>query len=1166
MIRVPNSFIVVIIILTFSTINAQTQPPYSDYCEMVARDIQGNKHGFIAGNLLYYVGGQASAEWDILEHETLGFTHGFFRDGRSRGHGIITDEYGTGNDKWGWEFYRKTKIAYGSVISGTKYTNPIPIQMIWRPDKTTCVYSVGGVTVTEKKFITNNDVLVSIITSSQPVTLEFEGSSFVNTGFIPTWDGDPGGIPFSQIRSAIASFDSNYNAIHIIEDGTVMVKPNWGTPAVEGDLMYDGMHVVLSSNADISTSNSISRDSEGRQNYSFQIPCDENGVAIAFAMGDDYENTVTRVDSVLSDPEAYLFEKTDYMNDLLNEQIPYFRCSDEQVEQVYYYLWSLYFMYYIDVGKGWEKYPHTQTAVNNFMGLHNFDAYAFIPIGSWARNKEYFAYGNALTWKFLLPYKNDLGMLPDNLGIDWYSPVWMSLNGHVEGSWQIFEHSGDVAFLDSIYTFYRELYWQGITPNWGIGINALDILITMANELGQSGDTTHWQSMKDDMLPGWYAGWDNHNFYGFSSSKDILNLASMMYYGMPDEWARKMVNNWAMNSEVGYLDEVPLKIRAKDSPQIPPFNVSTLSTYLAVEGMFRHHCDEDAIFCTLGHINGMVKDFGYPVTPEAWDENNDPWGDMYYNWDGAMLLLLIEQIGGIHYSFADSTFIVSDHLPKSWEFEEWYIPIVKGGETEWTHVRIDRNKTGSDVTKSITVSGNSQDKLYIQPWLEDRELLMATPMDYDLNNPSGHAGFSFGNAADASVSLTLGINQKPTGIFLDSNTISENSPIGTVIDVLRSKDQDAGDTHSYSFARGGNNEDSTSFMIFGDTLKSAEIFDYEVKSIYELGIRSTDNSGSYYEEYFNIRVEDGYEGPDTTVTDTLTETFTGPDFDLGQAPEGYWDLEGVAGTFNGSGQYTISTNSDFVGLTGDIGQGSFEAIVDVDSILWTADYSKVVWGIYDGDANAFIYFVEKGNTWMSLIVDLVTEAGNTRPVNVPISTPNAVKLRIQWTEETKDWRVWYGLNGAEPTIEPSGSPITTYPVTSQIERFTSIGVGQWNEGAVSAELDYFRIIRDMPITSIDQETSQIPEQFSLSQNYPNPFNPMTKIRFTLPQTEDVLLIIYDLLGRRIKTLVNNRLQAGQHMVEWDGKDDTGNQVSSGLYFYQIQCADYTKVRKMLLVR
>ena len=68
-------------------------PPYTDYCKMLEKDISGVQHGFIAGNKMYYVGGQTGAFWEgILEEETIGFTHPFFRDMRSRGFGIINDD------------------------------------------------------------------------------------------------------------------------------------------------------------------------------------------------------------------------------------------------------------------------------------------------------------------------------------------------------------------------------------------------------------------------------------------------------------------------------------------------------------------------------------------------------------------------------------------------------------------------------------------------------------------------------------------------------------------------------------------------------------------------------------------------------------------------------------------------------------------------------------------------------------------------------------------------------------------------------------------------------------------------------------------------------------------------------------------------------------------
>lgn len=1147
---------------------SQTTPPFTDYCEMLARDIQNKKHGFLAGNLLYYVGGQASADWDIIEHETLGFTHGFFRDGRARGQGRVVDVTGFGHDMWGWEFYRKTKVAYGTVIFGAQqFENPVPTSIIWRPDKMICTYQLSGVTVTEHKFISNEDVLVSIITSSQPVTLEFNGHSFVNTNNIPTFDGDPPNTPFSQQRTATASFDSANNAIHITEGGTIMTKIDFGRPAVEGQLMYHSMSVALSSTADISGTYSLHSDNEGRQVYSFRVPCDQSGVAIAFAMGDDYAETIGRVTDALANPDAALQSKTDLLNDWLNYQIPYFRCSDSLVEQTYYYLWSLYFLYMIDVAKGWELYPHTQTAVNNFLGLHAFDAYAFVPIGSWTVDKAFFAYGNALNWKFLLPFKTDHGAVPDNFGYTWYSPVKIQINGQVEGAWQIYEHSADLVYLNDIYAFYKELYWNHMNLSWGIGVNALNTLIKMANATGNSGDTAHWESMRDAMIPGWENGWDGVNFYGPSAVRDIWNITSLMYWGMPDEWARKMVNNWVMNSQEGYLGQVPINVRAKDSPQIPPFVVSTLSTYLVVEGMYRHHTDSDANFCTLGHIEGMNRDFGFPVTPEAWDQNYAPWGDMYYNWDSAILLLLIERIAGIRYSVIDDEFVVSDHTPKVWDFAEIIVPVVSGENTDWMRVLIEKVALDSGVTKTISVTGNTLGNLHIQPWLEDRELISSDPPNFTANQPPGHVDFDLGSAADAMVTVELSGNQKPTGIFLSDFGVPEMEPAGTAVALLSSKDADDADTHTYHLASGEGDEDNASFNIVQNTLVTAEEFDFETKNVYHIRLRTRDNNGGSYEESFVIRVEDVFEPPDTTVTDTLIESFDGPEFDLGAAPGGFWELVGNGGAFNGQGQYTVFTNENQIGLRGTIGAGSFTAHWEISNIDWIADFAKVNWEFWDDGGNAILFFLEKGDNWMKFIVDMRTNGNNfVRKINLNIATPTSAKLKVQWIEESKEWRVWYGLNGADATTEPAGSPLTDYILPAQPERYILLQAGQWNDGEVSADFDYFEIIRDVPVGIVRETDNHLPAQFDLGQNYPNPFNPSTQIAFSLPTTARVILAIHDILGRKIRTLLNQTVTPGHYQVTWDGRDENGKQVASGLYIYRIRAGNYYKNRKMLLIR
>ena len=72
---------------------------------------------------------------------------------------------------------------------------------------------------------------------------------------------------------------------------------------------------------------------------------------------------------IITKDRKMLTGKTVEMNRQLNEEIPKFRCSDLKFEEIYYYLWSIYLMYYIEVGKGWEKENHTQTAINNFLGI-----------------------------------------------------------------------------------------------------------------------------------------------------------------------------------------------------------------------------------------------------------------------------------------------------------------------------------------------------------------------------------------------------------------------------------------------------------------------------------------------------------------------------------------------------------------------------------------------------------------------------------------------------------------------------------------------------------------------------------------------------------------------------------------------------------------------------
>jgi uncharacterized delta-60 repeat protein len=112
-------------------------------------------------------------------------------------------------------------------------------------------------------------------------------------------------------------------------------------------------------------------------------------------------------------------------------------------------------------------------------------------------------------------------------------------------------------------------------------------------------------------------------------------------------------------------------------------------------------------------------------------------------------------------------------------------------------------------------------------------------------------------------------------------------------------------------------------------------------------------------------------------------------------------------------------------------------------------------------------------------------------------------------------------------------------------------------------IKYFQTSSDVKDESGER---QRPSEFVLSQNYPNPFNPTTKIEFTLAKSDFATLQIYDVLGRKVRTLVSEELSSGYKSVIWDGKNDDGKDVASGVYFYQLKVGDFSEPKKMLLLK
>ena len=598
--------------------NAPHGLPRTDYMSMLGEDeASGKRQPFMAENRVYYLTSPADDPFRRPD-DRLGIWHPYFHDLRSRGVGIASYEpddgspgTGVGNDYAGWEWYRATSVAVGSVVDtfgpplpgGAKmrWDAPKPDRTWWRPDKVISEYDLSGesylsgtylgwcttgstttasvdwwgwntfsspsecfeecdasatcasavyeidangktqcwigpnmllrsqtpdgsqrggndalnatcyakpmtgiapVTIREEKFVTITEVVAVVITASRPVTLEFVGGSFTST----YRDARPNAGIVGGLRSLNATCSSlvrsDSTTLRVDERGRANAKV---MPSIEreGPFVLDGMSAALTSSRPMENVSITRRTSFFGPvcDYSFHFTVDNASVALAWAMndGDDWSETLQRTRDVAEDASTFSRAKTSKMNGLLNDVVPYFRCSDRDVVKIYYYLWSVYLMLYIDVGEGLESMPHTQSAANNFLGMHRFDAVFQIAAGAWISpdRHDFYAHGNVLVWENVLDRGlNSSNMLPDNFGIDWGSGVFGNeVVLHVLGALDIYEHSGDVDFLSRAYGFYRKLFWTNdfwIENCFHTAYDAVLALNTMAKVLNRSEDAVHW--------------------------------------------------------------------------------------------------------------------------------------------------------------------------------------------------------------------------------------------------------------------------------------------------------------------------------------------------------------------------------------------------------------------------------------------------------------------------------------------------------------------------------------------------------------------------------------------------------------------------------------------------------------------------------------------------
>lgn len=202
-----------------------------------------------------------------------------------------------------------------------------------------------------------------------------------------------------------------------------------------------------------------------------------------------------------------------------------------------------------------------------------------------------------------------------------------------------------------------------------------------------------------------------------------------------------------------------------------------------------------------------------------------------------------------------------------------------------------------------------------------------------------------------------------------------------------------------------------------------------------------------------------------------------------------------------------------------------------------ADIEEGLWQEY-GDDGVLVYGVNNENP--TILENFIDQTGITFPVIM--GTPEGYTILGGLSPFPRDYIV-----DPEGIVRYAATEYRPTEMAAIIERYLPTGIGDNGRGS----------------------SSKLPRGFLLRQNFPNPFNPSTTIRFEIDATvagSEVELSIYSLRGKRVRTLVSEKMDPGTHALHWDGTDDRGSPLPSGIYIYRLQVGEDRSTRKMLLAR
>jgi hypothetical protein len=312
--------------------------------------------------------------------------------------------------------------------------------------------------------------------------------------------------------------------------------------------------------------------------------------------------------------------------------------------------------------------------------------------------------------------------------------------------------------------------------------------------------------------------------------------------------------------------------------------------------------------------------------------------------------------------------------------------------------------------------------------------------------------------------------------------------------------------------------------------------------------------------------------------------------DIGAGLPGLYESSVGWGDYDGDGQLDLLITGDGVQDVARVYRNDAGSFSDIGAGLPGVEASAAAWGDYDSDGDLDILLTgDAGSTDITHVY-----RSDLAVLNSPPSTPTGLMLTwftdsvtFHWAASTDDNTPQTGLSyNLRVGTTPGGSEISAAMadhVTGH-RRVAALGNANqnlswtlaidppitlyWSVQAIDATFAGSPFAEEVAsvVTDVRDNPRALPLAYALYDVQPNPFNPATRVGYDLPRATAVRIEIFDVSGRRVRTLLNARVEAGSWDVIWDGRGDDGRLVASGSYLYRMQAADFIQTRKLTLLR